>query len=76
MNSYALCLVAYTMIMEDISHIIIGIIVCTALIFAKRVKVQNIFKQMFTFEKNIFLDGDYEPTYVYDICFGKYILSL
>ena len=26
-NSYALCLVAYTTIMEDIHHIIIGIIV-------------------------------------------------
>ena len=67
MNNYVLCLVAYTTIMEDIHHIMIGIIVCIAPIFENRVNMQNIFKQILAFEKNIFLDGDYEPPFVYDI---------
>ena len=70
MNIYALSLLGYTTIMEDIHHIMIGIIVCIAPIFENRVNMQNIFKQIFAFEKNIFLDGDYELTYVYDILFG------
>ena len=62
MNSYALCLVAYTTIMEDIHHIIIGIIVVETDVCIR---------------ENIFLDGDYEPTYVYDILFWEiYFVSV
>ena len=58
--------------MEDIYHIIIGIVACIALIFDEKSKRSKIYlNRLLTFEKNILLDGDYEAAYVYGILFLK-----
>ena len=65
MNSYTICLKAEATIMTDIYHIIIGTIVCIALIFDEKSKCcKTCLTRLFTFVKNSLLGCDYEPTFV------------
>ena len=74
MNNYVLCLVAYTTIMEDIHHIIIGIIVCIALILAKKELTRKIYLNRCLHLRKIFflLVIMIQRTFII-FCFGKYI---